>query len=300
MINPIQLRDHFETLISIYRISEAGKTIAEWLKEDWLLFPKMDPANAMLLLVEVLDDGNITRHKFSPNTDHETISLDAWNAFRTELMHQNRFFPNSALDQDRLESLVSHINIQAGELGTNWFRARVQEEDKPYTADKMGAPPERKATHGRANPAGIPYLYLASDSTTAISEIRPHTGELINVAKFSIDRSLELVDLRRPRELVSPFVLADETEISLLRQDIGFLEYLGNELMRPVLPKAAAIDYIPSQYLCEFIKKCGFAGVIYNSSVGEGINLALFNPDDAYISNEITQRSVSRVSIETK
>jgi hypothetical protein len=41
------------------------------------------------------------------------------------------------------------------------------------------------------------------------------------------------------------------------------------------------IDYVPSQYLCEFIKKCGYAGVIYRSSVSDGINLALFNPGQA-------------------
>lgn len=39
---------------------------------------------------------------------------------------------------------------------------------------------------------------------------------------------------------------------------------------RPVVPQAAAIDYTPSQYLCEFIKKCGYNGVVYLSSVIEG------------------------------
>ena len=38
------------------------------------------------------------------------------------------------------------------------------------------------------------------------------------------------------------------------------------------------IDYVPSQYLCEFIKKCGWEGVIYWSSVSDGMNLALFKP----------------------
>lgn len=33
------------------------------------------------------------------------------------------------------------------------------------------------------------------------------------------------------------------------------------------------------QFLCEFIKKQGFSGVLYSSSVSEGINLALFDVD---------------------
>ncbi len=63
--------------------------------------------------------------------------------------------------------------------------------------------------------------------------------------------------------------------------DILFLERLGYELTRPVLPKSAALDYIPSQYICEFIKKTGFHGVLYSCSVSEGINLALFEPENA-------------------
>ncbi|WP_409482797.1 RES domain-containing protein [Arsenicicoccus dermatophilus] len=58
------------------------------------------------------------------------------------------------------------------------------------------------------------------------------------------------------------------------------LEALGEELTKPVLPRTAAYEYVPSQYLCEFIKNCGFDGVLYQSSVGDGVNLALFEPSE--------------------
>ncbi|TPW03192.1 MAG: hypothetical protein FD125_1693, partial [bacterium] len=77
---------------------------------------------------------------------------------------------------------------------------------------------------------------------------------------------------------------------------IGFLERLGEELTRPVLPSGAAIDYVPSQYLCEFIKKCGYDGVLYSSSVSEGINLALFDPDKA-TAQAVRQVLVSQVVV---
>ena len=63
-----------------------------------------------------------------------------------------------------------------------------------------------------------------------------------------------------------------------MRSDLPFLERLGEELTRPVLPHAAAVDYTPSQFLCEFIKGQGYNGVLYRSSVSQGINLALFEP----------------------
>ena len=161
----------------------------------------------------------------------------------------------------------------------------------------MGAPPRERATHGRANPAGIPYLYLASDKQTAASEIRPHPGEVVCVAEFKAPDTLSLVDVSRPRVTVSPFSLSSENEVAQMRGDLDFLEFFGEELARPVIPQAAAIDYIPSQYLCEFIKDCGYDGVLYCSSVSAGFNLALFDPELASI-GEITSLRVERVSVE--
>lgn len=45
-----------------------------------------------------------------------------------------------------------------------------------------------------------------------------------------------------------------------MRSDLPFLERLGEELTRPVLPHAAAIDYTPSQFLCEFVRRQGYDG----------------------------------------
>ena len=140
-------------------------------------------------------------------------------------------------------------------------------------------------------------LYLATTPKTAISEIRPHTGELVSVAEFENPNNFKFVDLRNPLHTVSPFLLSDESEIAALRGDVGFLVNLGNELTRPVLPHAAAIDYIPSQYLCEFIKKFGYHGVLYSSSVGEGINLALFDPSTAAALSVVCYQ-VTSVSVE--
>jgi hypothetical protein len=160
----------------------------------------------------------------------------------------------------------------------------------------MNAPPQHLASHGRANPAGIPYLYLGSQPDTAAAEIRPHTGEVACIAEFTIPE-IRAVDLRNPRGFVSPFLLGEASKIGQLRADLPLLERLGGELTRPVLPQRAAIDYIPSQYLCEFIKKAGFDGVLYRSSVSDGFNLALFAPDKA-VGGAVTLFSITRVSVE--
>ena len=278
MIEPRELSEYFELLVTSYRLDAAGELLIHWFREDWALFqhPRLiDDSRAKDLLGEILDDGEIARQLFVPANDPTTDRLSEWENLRNELMYHNRYFPEKTIDLDRLEALLSSLTRDADELPTTWYRARILAGDVQYTVNQMGAPPNRIASHGRANPAGIPYLYLGSAPDTAISEIRPHTGEIACVADFTTPAGLKLVDLQAPRKMVSPFLLADAVDIGRMRNDLPFLERLGNELTRPVIPQSAAIDYTPSQYLCEFIKKCGYQGVIYRSSVSDGMNLAL-------------------------
>ncbi len=299
LVEPSRLRDYFELLINIYVQDENGKILVEWFKDDWGMFmhPKMDQANSSMLLAEILDDGDIVRKKYVPSELCNSDRLDLWSAFKSELMHENRFFPEKEMDRDLLKNLLTHLVIDPEEVSDAWYRSRIQRTNEAYDIDKMGAPPKDVASQGRANPAGIPYLYLASTKDTAVSEIRPHTGEYASVANFTIRNSLEVIDLRNPRSTVSPFLLNEEKKIASLRGDIEFLVQLGKELTRPVLPHVVAIDYLPSQYLCEFIKSCKYHGVIYKSSVGEGVNLALFEPSMAYVGN-VERYRVSKVSVQ--
>jgi len=296
LIVPTLLGPYFELVVNSYELSSDGKSLAELLKEDWLLFghPKMDIAHAKELLGEILDDGDIVRRPFKPSSTYSSSGLMEWETLRDEMMYRNRWFLDINIDTFRLRQLLDLL--LAEELPSEWFRARIRTGDQNYSVDQMGAPPKRLASHGRANPAGIPYLYLASKPETAAAEIRPHTGELACVASFTIP-SIRAVDLRNPRNFVSPFILTDADEIGQLRADLPLLERLGDELTRPILPQGAAIDYIPSQYLCEFIKKSGFDGVVYRSSVSEGINLALFRPGVATVRG-VSLYNVERVSVE--
>ncbi len=297
LVKPTQLADVFEMLISVYEPDSGGRSLVEWMKEDWQLFshPLMDVAHAKELLSEILDDGDIVRKAFSPSATYKSEGLVRWETLRDELMYKNRYFLDETLDTDRLKELLIHL--LADDMPERWYRARILTGDMPYPIEQMGAPPKHLATHGRANPTGIPYLYLGSHEVTASAEVRPHTGEVACVADFTISAPLKAVDLRNPRKLVSPFVLGDASAIGQLRADIPFLERLGEELTRPVLPRSAAIDYIPSQYLCEFIKKSGFDGVVYRSSVSSGMNLALFDPTKA-VGGSVLLFNISRVSVE--
>jgi hypothetical protein len=296
LVDPIQLREQFELVIGVYKVDPKGKTLVELLKDDWALFERLDVAHAKELLSDILDDGQIVRERFQGVMERKSEGLTNWQNRCVELMHSNRFFPATTVDLEQLEELLSCLLLDHSDMPQLWYRARIQASEAAYLAEHMGAPPAKLASHGRANPAGIPYLYVASTSATAISEIRPHGGDFISVAAVRLPEGLKIADLRNPRKMVSPFILPDSQEVSEMCEDVRLLERLGEELTRPVLPKSAAYDYIPSQYLCEFAKKCGFDGVMYRSSVDGGINLALFDPAKGEI-GDVTVHSVSRVFV---
>ncbi|MGO2034985.1 MAG: RES family NAD+ phosphorylase [Brevibacterium sp.] len=288
-------------LLDCYVPDDNGKSLVALLAEDWRLFdhPVMDEAHAKELLAEILDDGGVVRQSFAPTDLLVDETPQRWEDLRDEMTHRNRWFLDEPINLDRLAELLQQL-IAPPEVFTEitdlWHRARLMSDEMPFSLDEMGAPPVRLAGHGRANPAGIRYLYLGSTDRTAVAEVRPHTGETACVATFLIP-SVQAVDLRAPRQSASPFILENAEQIAALRSGLPLLERLGEELTKPVQPISAAFEYIPSQYLCEFIKKRGYQGVLYRSSVSDGVNLALFTPDLASpVEAKVTL--VDRVTVE--
>ena len=287
------LADAFELVCGIYEEHKDGRKLVDWLIEDWKLFA-VDRPQAMVLLTDILDDAERgVRRTYRPSAMCASDSLDVWEKLRHELRTRNRFFPDTEFDTKRVADLLTHLCMSANDIPQTWYRARIQDGSDPFSLDQMGPPPANKAGPGRANPVGIPYLYVGSEQDTAVTEVRPHPGEILTIAEFTIENDVQLIDLRNPREMITPFVMPDIKEVASMRGDIDFLEQLGQELTTPVLPNAAAVDYIPSQYFCEFIKGVGYDGVVYTSSVSDGINLALFQPEKA------TVGTISRVKIDS-
>lgn len=291
LVDATVLTDKFEMVCGIYEPDEDGKQLIDWLIDDWQLF-STERAQAMILLGDILNDANRVRERYAPSEMCASDTLNVWERLRDELRTQNRFFPKTEFNTGRVGSLLEYLLMPPEDIPEVWHRARIEDDGGSFPAEKMGAPPAKKASPGRANPVGIPYLYVGSERETAVTEVRPQPGETLTLAEFVIDSGIQLVDLRKPRQMVTPFVMADMEDVAAMRGDIDFLERLGLELTTPVLPNAAAIDYIPSQYLCEFIKQIGYDGVVYESSVSDGINLALFSPSKARVG------SISRVLIE--
>lgn len=296
VIAPQELLFHFDSLFELYEKSSEleAASLESLLREDWDLFEGLDRVKAGALLVQVFDDLDIFRSKFIPTPDSETAAILQWETFREELKHQWRFFPTNT--SEILDLKNSFVALES-RMALTVYRARACDESAPFPLGEMGKPPEKLVGNGRANPVGIPCLYVASDSATAVAEIRPHKGEVVCVAEFKFKDSLSFVDLRDPRRKISPFFL-DEDDLRMVHRNMGYLCRLGNELTMPVLPRSAHLDYLPSQYLCEFIKSCGYDGVVYKSAMGAGVNYAIFN-DSNVTGIGVNMYQVNQVHVES-
>ncbi len=215
LVSPADINVDFERLLDIYVAdqNDKGLTLAELFKNDWALFShaKMDNAHAKELLADILNDGERVRKLYTPLDQTQLNGLQQWSALKDELTHSNRYFPRTEINWDRLSRWIwDQLRMDRSEIPEKWFRGRIQQSDKTFLSEDMGAPPRHLASHGRANPAGIPYLYLASTIQTAVCEIRPHTGESVCVAEFKIHVDLNIADLRSPK-VIPPFLTSAQS-----------------------------------------------------------------------------------------
>ena len=88
------------------------------------------------------------------------------------------------------------------QLGHDW---REEGEEGDTFEVPCAHPPKRmkpladRASDGRANPRGIPCLYLASLKETAVHEVRPWIGSYVSVAQFKLLRDVRVVDCTGPQ-----------------------------------------------------------------------------------------------------
>ena len=196
---------------------------------------------------------------------------DQWNKFCKEILYRNRFFPNETINLDILHQIP--ILFETIKTDAEFFRSRKTNNNIKFPPAKMGPPPIELSQNGRANPKGIPYLYLATDLQTAVAELRPTPNDYITIGKFKVKSELEILDLSNPK-IADPPILGNDLEYAV--RVLDFLRMLGVELSKPINNEEKDLLYIPTQYLCEFIKNRGFDGVKYRSYCGSGMNIALF------------------------
>ena len=267
------------------------------LQNNFFIFSdKIEDKNHFILLIMNEDSEKINKLYSFP----KDMPCHDWDSFKKEIITNNRYFPRTPIYSDIFSKqdgsmvfyqLVENLLTIYGQ-GDIFYRARISED---ILGNKdLGRPPPAKTTDGRANPKGISYLYLASNLDTCIAEVRPSKGAKVCVAKLRPTKELKLLDLTMPRKIAS-FLLFNDKDLQSALVHMALLEKFSSELSISVLPERSYLDYIPTQFICEFFKAvCGYSGIVFNSSFEHGKNIVLFQEENIEFL-EIKQHMISNI-----
>jgi len=219
-------------------------------------------------------------------------------SFREKKKHEERYFHSKEVQEfleevmltarERIESIPKGQLYWRSQLGSDMWPLDdgsgqiVDYRPVPYSSERM-KPLTEKAMEGRVNPKGIPYLYLSTDKSTSISEVRPWVGSSVTVVEFETCRDMQLVDCSRfdvdimnmgARELdmlwkLKPPEPEEATKVVWRWIDMDF--------SKPVDRDDSSADYVPTQIIAELFRANGFDGLIYNSLFNGGKNIALYD-----------------------
>lgn len=220
-------------------------------------------------------------------------SWNSYTKFAHRIQRRSRYVRSSE-DEEFLREVVrtAKIRERVVRAGYSLWRAQLGHGWRPFQSDSeyvgdipCAYPPERmkpipgRATEGRANPKGIPVLYMSNRRDTAMSEVRPWIGSLVSCARFETTKDLTLVDLSVHH--AASFVFYFEEPKPATRARTVWTQ-IDQAFAKPVTSADQTADYVPTQIISELFKHEGYDGLAYKSAFGEsGYNIALFDLESA-------------------
>lgn len=231
---------------------------------------------------ELFDEKVTIREFFSEEAMEKNCILgnSKWDDFCYNIKHVNRFH-SQQFNFDQLKKLLDILRIDIEKGTLRLFRSRTCDEHTyldGFSAGDLGAPPIESAVAGRTNSEGIRCLYLATDMETTFHEVRARDYDHVTVGEFIQMTDLKIVDFSL-LEQIGPFSI-DDLDKTWFAINIGIIRKIGDEVAKPMRRFDRALDYIPTQYICDYIKYLGYDGIKFKSTLNnKGINYAIFDVD---------------------
>ncbi|MEE1899568.1 RES family NAD+ phosphorylase [Flavobacterium rakeshii] len=278
LIDFTNIEDFFNEFLEIFEPNENGIPIKQLIDDDWKIFNTENDE----LLTEIFQT-----LKFPHKTDTKvyyttqiTENIAYWDTLKESLKWSFRFITNTRYLIEELGWDAFFNRQRTLNENETLFRARIHNNDRedPYQKEKMGCPPKDLASSGRANPFGIPYLYLSKSIETTFYETRSLYLDEVSVGDFTVksDEEIILVDFTE-----TPSAFANSDNLSEYTKAILLKRRISSDLSKPLRRYDSELEYIPTQFICEFIRSItGSDGIIFNSSLHiGGVNVVLFNEE---------------------
>lgn len=211
------------------------------------------------------------------------MSFKSWRSywtFRHSVKNKSRFILDDeskdflkAIEDtctSRIETISISDSLWRAQIGCDYMpiyqeSVHVDDVEVPFAYGRM-KPLCAGASEGRANPKGIPYLYVATDKETAMSEVRPSLGAILSVGRFEPTRELKIIDFSVHQGKMK-FFLQEPDDIK--RTEAVWTD-MDNAFSIPTSNTNFNSDYVPTQIIAELIKSLGYDGIAYKSSLANG------------------------------
>lgn len=280
LIEVTEILDSLNDLFSLFIECDFGKLLPQVIREDWDLFSKQVDTTNLIDELLLLCGSNLRSQSLICYKPEIEDCFSYWGILKEDLKWKSRYLINTEkLEELKWNEILGYnlSNFSDGEF----FRARLHKtgNNPAFEMINMGPPSREKAIAGRANPMGIPYLYLSLNLETTLYEIRASFLDEISVGVFRPKQHIELklIDFTENISAFSgsPFNLRDIAKSKLLKRAIS------SDLAKPIRRYDSELEYIPTQFICEYIKYLyDIDGIIFNSSLHiGGKNLVLFNTE---------------------
>lgn len=278
VVNADVFADFFRELLHLFQPDRDGEGVVSILQKDWDIFADEEIGKIIIGYFLALDDYGYSITDEVRYIDSIKIIISIWDKIKKEVREERRFFANlSFFDGNKMIEANTSIS-----QGTILYRARIIPSDRAYlTKKEMYSPPRGKATAGRANPLGIPYLYLCKDEETTYYEVRALYLDKLAIGHFRTVRDLNILDFTSK---LSIYYAYNNSTISLseviARQKI--LQLISSDLSKPLRRYDSELEYVPTQLICEYCKINGIDGICFDSSLHKGgVNVVLFDSSSA-------------------
>jgi len=306
---PSPIADMIISLIETYSISNSddAKMLKVSLRDDWNVFNA--GVEVIQMLVQKLcasvystDDEIFTKKVIIPKISDATyleqfciVKGHSWQDFANSIKYSNRFH-SKVFCADAFIYFLEGIT-KTYPIGTHFYRARISGNKDGFPIGAMGAPPQDKRSAGRVNPEGIGILYLSSDDKTVLNEIRATMFDFVSIGTFELLKDIKIVNLSGISK-TSPFSYQGELERYAVNRDV-FPE-IAQEIAKPLRRSDSPLEYLPTQYIAEFIKSQGYDGVEFTSTLREeGNNIAAFD-DSLFKCIDVKTVEISKIQYEIR
>lgn len=280
------LQEFLFSLVSLFEYSEKGNPLCYVLQKDWGLFSSADACRSVIdefLQGDFVNSGKSGIKSADTTVEYKSNIIDCvavWEELKEDIKNRYRF----TTDLEKLKK-AGWVSLLENRLmlspSSSYYRARIHyNKNDIFGVKDMGAREKGDCPAGRANPEGIPYLYLSEETKTTFYETRVNMHDVVSVGEFKVVGTEPLyvedltdIDLNEIEDLLN------EDVVTLAKRKL-LIQALSKDMSTPMRRFDSPIEYVPTQFICEYVQKTqNVSGIRFSSSVyKKGTNLVIFDP----------------------